>query len=212
MTNVFSICDKKSCNFRVEKFNSKLETSLANTLLASVMSDHGDEDREDTANRLDEEFPGSTEVRGTTRERIKTGITGAAAAQGFKTRGLTGTGWSQAVSVTLQVSVFVSMASGGVGNGSILQLLAPVSMGDAANSPSQTSSSDAVRLPDRTVSDSAVRQRASRQNWQESKGGGEKDGAWRAETEDACPACPENIAAQKTTLFVYYESMKRKLI
>ena len=71
-----------------KKFNSKLETSLANTLLSSVMSDHGDEDREDTGKRLDEEFPGSTEVRGTTRERIKTGITGAAAAQGFKTRGL----------------------------------------------------------------------------------------------------------------------------
>ena len=110
------------------------------------MSDHGDEDREDTGKRLDEEFPGSTEVRGTTRERIKTGITGAAVAQGFKTRGLTGTPWSQSVSVTLQESVYVSMTSGGVGHGIILQLLAPVYMGDTGNSPSQTSSSDVVRL------------------------------------------------------------------
>ena len=70
-----------------KKFNSKLETSLANTLLAS-MSDEGEEDHQDTSKRLDEEFAGSRKVRGTTRERIKTGITGAAAAQGFKTRGL----------------------------------------------------------------------------------------------------------------------------
>jgi hypothetical protein len=125
------------------------------------MSDEGEEDHVDTSKRLDEEFAGSTEVRGTTRERIKTGITGAAAALGFKTSGLVGTAWSQAVSATLQASGYVSMAGGGVGNGSISQLLAPVSV---ANSPSQTSSSAAVILPDRMVSGSAARQRASREN------------------------------------------------
>jgi hypothetical protein len=63
--------------------------------------------------------------------------------------------------------VSTCLAGGGVGNGSISQLLAPVSVGDAANSPSQTSSSAAVTLPDRTVSGSAVRQRASRENRKE---------------------------------------------
>ncbi len=167
MTNGFSICDKKSCIFGVHKFNSKLETSLANTLITSAMSDEGEEDHQDTSKRLDEEFAGSTEVRGTTRECIKTGITGAAAALGFKTRGLAVTTWNQTVSATLQESGYVSMASGGVGNGSISQLLTPVSVGDAENSPSQTSISAAVTLPDRTVSGSAARQRASRENRKE---------------------------------------------
>jgi hypothetical protein len=63
---------KSRVSLGFKKFNSKLETSLANTLLASGMSDEGEEDHQDTSKRLDEEFAGSTEVRGTTRERIKT--------------------------------------------------------------------------------------------------------------------------------------------
>ena len=58
------------------------------------MSDDSEEDHEDTAKRLDEDFAGANKVRGTSKERMKTGITGAMGAEGFRTQGLAGTLWS----------------------------------------------------------------------------------------------------------------------
>ena len=64
---------KSRVSLGFKKFNSKLETSLANTLLTGAMSDEGEEDHQDTSNRLDAEFAGSTAVRG---KRMKNVISG----------------------------------------------------------------------------------------------------------------------------------------
>ena len=62
----------------------------------------------------------------------------------------------------MQALGYVSMASGGAGNGSLAQLLGPPPTGIAPMSPPQTSSSEAVIIPHRSVSDSAARQQRSR--------------------------------------------------
>ena len=66
------------------------------------MSDDSEEDHEDTAKRLDEDFAGANKVRGTSKERMKTGITGAMGAQGFRTQELPGTAWIKEVSASMQ--------------------------------------------------------------------------------------------------------------
>ncbi len=67
---------KSRVSFGYRNFNSKLETSHENTFLDSSMSDDTEEDHEDTAKCLDEDFPGVNKVRGTSKERMKTSITG----------------------------------------------------------------------------------------------------------------------------------------
>ena len=124
----------------------------------SAMSDD-DEDHGRTAKRLEDDFSGAD---GTPRKRMKMGMTGAMSTEGFRTGGLADTVWSMEVSVSIQTSDYVSMTSGGAGNGSIAQLLGPPPTGIAPMSPPQTSSSEAVIIPHRSVSDSAARQQRSR--------------------------------------------------
>ena len=125
----------------------------------SAMSDD-DEDHGRTAKRLEDDFSGAD---GTPRKRMKMGMTGAMSTEGFRTGGLAGTVWSKEVSVSMQARGYVSMASGGAGNGSIAQLLGPPPTSIAPMSSPQTSGSESVIMPHRSVSDSAARQQRSRQ-------------------------------------------------
>ena len=86
------------------------------------MSDD-DEDHGRTAKRLEDDFSGAD---GTPRKRMKMGLTGVMSTEGFRTGGLAVTVWSKEVSVSMQARGYVSMASGGAGNGSIAQLLGPL--------------------------------------------------------------------------------------
>ena len=150
------------------------------------MSDD-DEDHGRTAKRLEDDFSGAD---GTPRKRMKMGMTGAMSTEGFRTGGLAGTVWSKEVSVSMQARGYVSMASGGAGNGSIAQLLGPPPTSIAPMSSPQTSGSESVIMPHRSVSESV------RLCCQAAEVSTEEDGASPAETGQAHSAFPEKIAAQ----------------